>query len=183
MSAAMKLIGIIVIALGGSAVAAPAPCFPDGEAPKQLTAGDGPARSRRRAGDRPRVGQGTLIVSESDGASPDGTSFLATKTGGRIAAVGGKGFATATSFAVQVSGASWAFVDSRGDTVVIEDVTTGKISRTIATGVTGEVPGQLAFGGSASKLAIVFGAGKTGTTVVIDVATGKPKTLTAPVCQ
>ncbi len=57
-----------------------------------------------------------------------------TLAGKRIAAVGDSGFDALASQPVALGDTRWAFVARTGDAVVIQDVATGAITQTIATG-------------------------------------------------
>lgn len=114
----------------------------------------------------------TLVIGEpSDCAQPTRTAWLATRTGKKIAAVGGDAPLTLGSIA-HVTGNTYAFAALTGDTIVLQDVITGKVTRRISVG-TGVADAPAFLIASATTLALVYGGTRASDVAIIDVATGK----------
>ncbi len=80
-----------------------------------------------------------------------------------------------------MSGTTWAFVDNPGASVVIEDVATAKVAKTIATGVKNNA-GVQELASDGSKVVVVYGMDKAGTLAVLDVGAGKAKKVAGQQC-
>jgi hypothetical protein len=122
------------------------------------------------------------IAHTARSAATEAGAFLATLQGHRITAVGGdRPLATLGGGPVLIAGHRWAFVASRGDTVVIQDVATGTVERRIATGEQIE-PGKVAASADdLGHLVLVF-AGATaraGGLVLVDAASGTVQPIPA----
>jgi hypothetical protein len=107
-------------------------------------------------------------------------AYLATPQGKRIAALGGaRPVATVRRLPIAVGGHRWAFVAARGDTVVVQNVATGAVERTIATHAQVE-PGMVIAGGDDHGHVVLRFGGTTalaGGTVVVDANTGDVRTI------
>jgi hypothetical protein len=77
----------------------------------------------------------------------------------------------------------WAFASSAGDRVIVQDIKTGKVARTVDTGAK-TFPSNASFAGDASRVAIVFGGGdgQSGDVVVVDLSTDKVTRLQPARC-
>ena len=122
----------------------------------------------------------------ADSALPAPGAYLATTAGKRIALVGGdQPLALASAPPVALDGHRWAFVAATGDTVVIQDASTGVVERRVATGAEVE-PGMVAAGAdTAGHIIVAFGGTtpRAGSLASIDAATGIVLPIAAlPIC-
>ncbi len=111
-----------------------------------------------------------LVVSETECGSSKGPRWLASKTGTKIAVVGGTTPIESSSFA-QVKDSQWAFSSRKGDLVVIQDVSTGKVIKQITVGPALTDDGVVTMLGDGTWLALVFGGARAGDLAIINVAT------------
>jgi hypothetical protein len=120
------------------------------------------------------VGDETLYVWSEDCGGGDGTSWLATKKGKKIAIVGGDKPIEAMP-PVLLEKTRAAFVSERGDVLVVQDITSGAVEKRLALGVAVEetMPTVL---GSGSRAVVVYGGKRAGDVVVVDLATDKVTT-------
>ena len=122
----------------------------------------------------------------ADSALPAPGAYLATTAGKRLALVGGdQPLALASAPPVALDGHRWAFVAATGDTVVIQDASTGVVERRVATGAEVE-PGMVAAGAdTAGHIIVAFGGTtpRAGSLASIDAATGIVLPIAAlPIC-
>lgn len=114
----------------------------------------------------------TLVIGEpADCAAPARTAWLATTTGKKLADVGGDTPLTLGSM-TPVSGSTYAFATRTGDAIVLQDVTTGKVTRRISVGG-GDAYAPAFIVGNGTTLALVHGGMRAGDVAVIDLATDK----------
>lgn len=109
------------------------------------------------------------------------TAYLVTPRGKRIAAVGDPA-AVMIMTPIKIADHRWAFATQTGDAVVIQDVTTGKLVRRIATGAP-VAPGMVDVAGDANgHLVLVYGGAtaRAHTLAIVDVARGALTTFSAP---
>jgi hypothetical protein len=123
----------------------------------------------------------TLDITQSECGGPDGPEWLASKTGKRIAPLGGTPPIHSNSPPVHVTGNTYAFAPAAGDVVVLQDVVTGKVVQRIAIGKAG-ADDTATLVGDAAHLVLVHAGARAGDVVVIDVATGKVTQLPAKRC-
>jgi hypothetical protein len=103
----------------------------------------------------------TLMVRERGG--DDERAWLASKTGALIAVVGGRALATRRTWPVHVERALWAF--GSPSAVVVQDVVTGELAKTIAL----DAPPTVQMVGDAHHLVLVS---ETAEMVVVDLDAG-----------
>jgi putative hemolysin len=123
----------------------------------------------------------TLDITQSECGAPGGTEWLATRTGKKIAPVGGSAPINSNSPPVHVKGNAFAFAPAAGDVVVLQDVVTGKVVQRIAVGKAAATDGATLVG-DGTHLVLVYAGARAGDLVVIDVATGKLTPLPARRC-
>ncbi|HEX4419219.1 MAG TPA: hypothetical protein VH165_15010, partial [Kofleriaceae bacterium] len=115
----------------------------------------------------------------------EANAYLATLQGKRIARIGGDQPIATVRAPVALGDHRWAFIASRGEAVVIQDVATGAVVKRIATGEQVE-PGIVAAGADAAgHLVLMFGGTnpRADGLSVIDVAAGTVRPIAArPVC-
>ncbi len=123
----------------------------------------------------------TLDITQSECGTPGGTEWLATKTGKKIAPLGGNSPINSNSPPVHVSGNTYAFAPATGEVVVLQDVVTGKVVQRIAVDkAAGSDSATLV--GDAMHLVLVHAGARAGDLVIIDVATGKITRFPAKRC-
>lgn len=120
------------------------------------------------------LGVDTLYVWSEDCGGGDGTSWLATKKGKRIAIVGGDKPIEAMP-PVLLEGTRAAFVSERGDVLVVQDVKSGAVTKRIALGAAVEETRPTVLGGPA-RAVIIYGDKRAGDVAVVDLATDKVTT-------
>jgi hypothetical protein len=149
----------------------------------------------------PKLLGSTVYISASVCAGPAARGTLYNLKGKPIAPVGGKDFGTYSEVAVQVTGPLWAFLEENGSMLALQDVTTGKVGKTIQLGAlwTGDAPpdgekpdsdapamgnpGESALvRGGDNQLLVIAGGPSPGTVGVIDIGTGEMKVIRAPIC-
>jgi hypothetical protein len=81
-----------------------------------------------------RVLGATVFVSADVCAGPAARGTLFTAKGKKLADVGGKDFGTYGTEPVQVGADAWAFLEENGAAIAIQDVKTGKVTKTIDLG-------------------------------------------------
>jgi hypothetical protein len=113
-----------------------------------------------------------LYVDESVCGGEVSTAWLGSKTGKRIAAVGGAQPIHPSGHAVHLADTQWAFSTSAGDVVVVQDVKTGKVAKRIAVGAAVDTASASLLGDS-KRLVLAFGGSRAGDVAVIDVASAK----------
>ncbi len=146
-----------------------------------------------RCGEVAMLGE-TIYLSATSCNGPAARAALYSLKGRRIANVGGRDFGTYGNARVHVAGTTWAFLDENGSTLVIQDVVTGKISKTIDTtglwtpdGTTSKDaignPGEHALVKLGDdKLAVIAGTPANGSVAVVDPTNGEVKIVRAPLC-
>jgi hypothetical protein len=110
-----------------------------------------------------------LVIGECGDAA---TARLVSKTGKPIAPIGGARPIRPSGDTVHLGGTRWAFSARAGDTVVIQDVATGKVVRRFEVGPASETASAVLVG-NATWLALVFGGTRASDVALIDLATGK----------
>jgi hypothetical protein len=125
----------------------------------------------------------TLVVRErADCAQTSSTAWLATRTGVKIAEVGGSSPITLGAIAIaRATGDSYAFVTEAGDALIYQDVKTGKVNKRITIGPVA-ADTSVALLGDDSSLALVFGGARAGDVAIIDLATDKISTSPGKRC-
>jgi hypothetical protein len=73
----------------------------------------------------------TIFVNANVCAGPDARGALYSAKGKKLADVGSKDFGTYGATAIQVAGSTWAFLESGAGAVVLQDVATGAVGKTI----------------------------------------------------
>lgn len=120
----------------------------------------------------------TLVVSECGDAA---SAWLVTRSGKRIAAIGGAKPIRPSGDNVHLTGTRWAFSSRAGDTVVIQDVASGKVIKRIAVGPAAPTASAVLVGNE-TWLALVFGGTRAGDVVLVDLASGKVTSYPANRC-
>jgi len=151
------------------------------------------ARDDFRCGEVAMLGE-TIYVSASTCDGPAARATLYTLKGRKIANVGGRDFGSYGNARAHVAGTTWAFLDENGNHLVLQDVVTGKIVKTIDTSglwtldgstskdVMGN-PGEHALLKLADdKLAVIAGAPANGSVAVVETESGDVKVIHAPLC-
>jgi hypothetical protein len=146
----------------------------------------------------PRLLGNTIFISASVCAGPAARGGLYTAKGKRIGDAGGKEFGTYSEVAVQVKDDVWAFLEENAAVVALQDVTTGKVEKTIPLAplwtsedapAEGDAlpmgnPGETALiRGGDGKLLVISGSPSPGDIGVIDVASGEVVLIRAPRCN
>lgn len=146
------------------------------------------ARGEFKCGDIAMLGD-TIYVTASTCKTPSGRGTLYTTRGKKIANAGGRAdFGTFGGAFTQVDGRIWAFLEENGNMIVLQDVTKGKVHKTIdVTTLFDPVkmsnPGESAIVRlSAGKLAVIGGSPANGSVAIVDTATGDVKVVHAPLC-
>lgn len=122
----------------------------------------------------------TLHVRNLDCGTDSGTSWLATRTGAKLAIVGGDKPIDAM-ISLALDGTRAAFAATTGDVLVVQDVATGKVEKRIALGAAA-ADSRPVPAGDAKQLAIVFGGARRGDIAVVDLATDKVTAHAATRC-
>lgn len=136
----------------------------------------------------------SVLVAAGICAGPAATGELFTDRGVKVGDVGpapaspdGARFDIYGVPALPLDGDRWAFLSSTGETVVVQDVRTGRIERVIDIGqaagtpVRWSSPGELGWAKTPSgKLAIVMGGPELGTVFLVDPATGSARKVGTP---
>lgn len=149
------------------------------------------ARGDYRCGDVAILGDTIYLSADTCGASPAARGALYTLRGRRLAYVGGREFGVYGQARVPLAGARWAFLDENGRQLVVQDVATGKLVRTLDTravfadaGAEMGNPGESALVALGDgRLAVVAGAPATGSVIAIDPGSGTQVVVRAPQCQ
>ncbi|HEU0034019.1 MAG TPA: hypothetical protein VFQ53_25505 [Kofleriaceae bacterium] len=147
------------------------------------------ARGEFRCGEV-AVLEDTIFVSASMCDQPAARGGLYTLRGRKVANVGGKDFGTWGGAFARVDGPVWAFLEENGNQLVIQDVVTGKVKKTIDTsllfkdgGAAMGNPGESAIVRLADgRLAIVAGAPASGSVATVEVETGAVTVMPVPRC-
>ncbi len=152
------------------------------------------ARGEFRCGEVAMAGE-TIYVSAKTCDAPGARAALYTLRGKKLGNVGGRAdFGTFGNAFVQIEGPTWAFLEESGTRVAIQDVTRGKVMKTIDTSALWTPDGQkskTAFGtpGESSlvrlgngKVAVIAGSPATGKNAIVDVTTGDVQLVQAPLC-
>lgn len=137
----------------------------------------------------------TIFVNASVCAGPDARGALYNLKGKKLADVGGKDFGTYGTAAVQVDGSVWAFLESGAGAVVLQDVTTGAVGKSIdlvglwagddasdgalASGNPGE---SVLVRGGDGKLVVIAGSPRVGNVGVVDLSVGEVQVWKALPC-
>ena len=140
----------------------------------------------------------TIFISASVCAGPAARATLYNVKGKRVGDVGGKEFGTYSEVAVQVEGNKWAFLEENGSMLALQDVATGKVTKTISLAALWAAegtapskdappmgnPGESAMvRGAPGTLLVISGSPTPGNVAVVDVASGDVKVVRAPVCK
>jgi len=126
------------------------------------------------------VADDTLLVHNAECGGGQGTSWLATTRGARLAVVGDD--QPIDAMAPVLLGANRAaFVSARGDALVVHDVATGKLEKRIALGPASD-DARPVLVGDAHRLAIVFGGARWGDVAVVELATDRVTLLPGHRC-
>jgi hypothetical protein len=128
----------------------------------------------------------TLLVREQECGGATKLTWLATPAGKRIAEVGGKKGMTVAYQPAHLEGERWAFASAAGDTVVVQDVATGKVERRLALGRGPTGAGKdatVSLIGDGHTLVVVHQGARQGELAVIDVGTWKVTKHRAARCK
>jgi len=133
----------------------------------------------------------TIYVSAGQCTSPAARGALYTLKGKKIADVGGKDFGVFGNGRVHLDGNDWAFLEESATRVVIQDVVTGKVAKTIDLATLwGDKPDAMGNPGEsvvmklpAGKLAVIAGSPMNGSVAVVDPANGDVKVTRAQLCH
>ncbi len=153
----------------------------------------------------PQVLADVVYINSSVCAGPSAEGTLYSLKGKKLGQVGGKDYGTYGATAVQVAGNEWAFLEESAGAIAIQDVKTGKVSKTIdlvslwstgeslgTDGAEGEAappraagnPGESALvRGGDGKLVVISGAPSPGNLGIVDVATGEVTVVRARRCE
>ncbi len=133
----------------------------------------------------------TLYVGADTCVAPSGRAALYTTKGKKIANVGGKpDFGMYGNAYTQVEDNVWAFLQENGNQIVMQDVVTGKVTKTIDVSPLFETasaklgnPGESALvrldGG---RLAVIAGTPANGSVAIVEVASGALRVVRAALC-
>jgi len=146
-----------------------------------------------RCGDVAMLGE-TIFIGANACQGPSGRGVLYSLKGKKIASVGDQEFGTFGNVAIQIEGATWAFLEENATKIVVQEVVKGKLDRTIDTSELWRVdqkaaeaignPGESVLVRlGAGKLAVIAGTPANGSAAVVDVATGAVKIVRAPLCR
>jgi hypothetical protein len=145
----------------------------------------------------PKLLGSTIFISASVCAGPASAGTLYSAKGKKLGDAGGKGFGTYSEVVVQVKDDVWAFLEENAAVVVLQDVATGKVEKTIKLAALwteeGEQPegdalpmgnpGETALvRGGDGKVLVISGSPSPGHVGVIDVAAGTVDVIRAPRC-
>lgn len=117
------------------------------------------------------LGDAIAVTESVCGSAPSG-GWIGTRTGKKVAPVGGKDPIAPSGRAVQLADKQWAFASATGDAVVVQDVASGKVVKRIAIGPADD-NASTALVGDGKRLVLVFGGSRAGDIAVIDPATDK----------
>jgi hypothetical protein len=157
------------------------------------TATFGYARGEFQCGEVAMLGD-TVYVGANVCANPSGRATLYTAKGKKIANVGGKDFGSYGNAHVQLDGSIWAFLDENGNQLVVQDVTRGKILKTIDTSGLWTADGASRSGAMGNpgehaivklgdgKLAIIAGTPANGSIATVDPLSGEVSVVRPPRC-
>ncbi len=140
-----------------------------------------------------------IYISASVCAGPAAKGALYSLKGKKLADVGGKDFGTYGSSGVQITATQWAFLEEGAAVIALQDVTTGKVDKTIdllalwnptADGSEGEAPrgggnpGESALiRGGDGTLLVIAGSPAAGSIGVVDLASGDTTVIAALACE
>jgi hypothetical protein len=113
----------------------------------------------------------SVVVGTFECGTNTGEAWIGSKTGKKLAAVGGTKPIVPAGFYVHVDGDVWAFSSIGGDAVVLQDVKTGKVTKRIEVGKPDKA--TVALLGDAKRLVIVYGGERAGDVAVIDLGSDK----------
>lgn len=132
------------------------------------------------------AGDTLLVEPHLCGDPANGEAWLASWAGKRLATVGGK-LPILVSRHVRLDDKQWAFASRHGDAVAIHDVKSGKLMKRIAIGPPTPDTLPIVVAGAdedtAMKVVLVYGEGRVGDVVVIDVTTDKVASFPARRCK
>lgn len=135
----------------------------------------------------PQIVGESIFVNAQQCKGPAARGQLFSTKGKRIADVGGKEFGTYASRGVQVAGTEWAFLEENAKAIVIQDVATGAIKKTISlVSLWGEGnmgnPGESVMVRTSEGLAVVAGAPKAGILALAPIGDGEVTVVSTPRC-
>jgi hypothetical protein len=146
------------------------------------------ARGEFKCGDVAMLGD-VLYVGANVCSAPSGRAAIYTTKGRKIANVGGKAdFGTYGAAYTQLSDTTWAFLHENGNLIAIQDVTKGKVVKTIDVTQLFENkmgnPGESAIVrlGSGQVLAVIGGTPANGSVAIVNPSSGDVKVVKAPLC-
>jgi hypothetical protein len=149
------------------------------------------ARGDFQCGEVAMLDAKTIFVNATQCGQPAARAGLYRIDGRKIANVGGKDFGTFGGAVVQAEGDSWVFLEENANQLVVQDITKGKIIKTIDTTslfktTNAEMgnPGESALVRlDAGRVAIVAGAPATGSVAVVELASGAITLMPVPICK
>ena len=139
------------------------------------------------------LGDDILYLNISVCAGPGALGEFRDIKGNKLGPVGpvsadGIGFPTYGHDAIRRAGDVWAFLETTGQSIVLQNVRTGKVDKTIALAPEGELvpfanPGESGWDKTPDGRIVVVGAGPVvGTTWVVDAEAGTYTRWSVPVC-
>jgi hypothetical protein len=157
------------------------------------------SRGDYRCGTPEFLGDVVAISADACGA-PSARGFLYSKTGKRIAEIGGADFGTFGFAHTQIDSTLWAFLEEGAAQVVVQDVVSGKISKTVdlselwKSSATGAKPNQNAaqaigqpgeselLRGGPGQLVVIGGGPHPGSVAVVDLDHSNANVIHASTC-
>jgi hypothetical protein len=150
------------------------------------------ARGEFKCGDLAMLGE-TLYVNATVCSGTSGRGALYSAKGKKIASVGGKSdFGTFGNSYTQVEGPMWAFLEENGNRIALQDVTKGKVVKSIDIGALFAGAGAAKMGNPGEsaivrlgngKVAVVGGTPANGSVAIVDLTTGEVGVMPAPMCN
>jgi hypothetical protein len=150
------------------------------------------ARGEFRCGDVAILSD-SIYVNATVCQGTSGRAALYSPKGKKIANVGGRpDFGTFGNAHTQIDGPLWAFLNENGNRIVLQDVTKGKVTKTIdvsplyveASGAKMGNPGEAAIVRLGdNKVAVIGGTPANGSVAVVDLQTGAKQVVKAPICN
>ena len=151
------------------------------------------ARGDYRCGEVAMLGD-TILVNATNCNGPTARAQLFSLKGAKLANVGKGDFGTYGGAMAQLSPSSWAFLDENGLRVAVQDVTRGKLAKSIDVSALwrdeGGVKDAMGTPGESAivrvddgRLAVIAGSPHNGSIAEVELATGAVRVIRAPLCR
>lgn len=150
------------------------------------------AKGEYKCGDVAILGD-TVYINATVCQGTSGRATLYSAKGKKIASVGGKGdFGTFGNSYTQIDGPTWAFLEENGNRIALQDVTKGKVIKSIDLGALFADAGGAKMGNpgesaivrlGTTKVAVIGGTPANGSVAIVDLTTGQSSVVKAALCN